>query len=140
MILRIIKAGWLSPGGYSSGGRALTALSQRPSVQSRVAAGFSEFLQKIFKAFSSCKFTLPMAHFLRLLRIRPSQCNTKQGQTHVHVQGRWCENTELPWMNGIRTYMYAYVHVYVIETHQTRQGNTTPPPETAHFLFFSKKK
>ena len=36
--------GWLSPGGHSSGGRALT---ERPLVQSRVAAGFSRF-SKIF--------------------------------------------------------------------------------------------
>ena len=26
-----------------------------------------------------------------------------------------------------------------LQTHQTRQGNTTPPTEMAHFLFFSKK-
>jgi len=41
--------GWLSPG-HSSGGRAL---SQRPLVQSRVAAGFSQF-SKILPSLTSC--------------------------------------------------------------------------------------
>ena len=43
--------GWLSPGGHSSGGRALTVLSQRPLVQSQVAAGFSQFSKNIAKPF-----------------------------------------------------------------------------------------
>ena len=36
--------------------------------------------------------------------------------------------------------MCTCIHDYISETHQTRQGNTPPPTETAHFLFFSKKK
>ena len=36
--------------------------------------------------------------------------------------------------------VHIHVHDYISETHQTKQGNTTPPTETAHFLLFSKKK
>ena len=44
--------GWLSPGGHSSGGRALhDSLSQRPPVQSQVAAGFSQFSKNIPEPF-----------------------------------------------------------------------------------------
>ena len=55
---------WLSPGGHSSGGRALTAKSQRSLVQSRVAAGFSQLSKKVFSSL-----------------------------TNVHVHVHWCMNT-----------------------------------------------
>ena len=48
-----VSEGWLSPGGHSSGGGALTAKVRGPRapVQSRVAAGFSQFSKNILKPF-----------------------------------------------------------------------------------------
>ena len=36
--------------------------------------------------------------------------------------------------------LVVHIHDYISEIHQTKQGNTTIPTETAHFLLFSKKK
>ena len=53
---------------------------------------------------------------------------------HVHA----CSIVQVQ-TKHVKVYM-RYIHDYVIETHQTRQGSTTPPTETAHFPLLFKEK
>ena len=52
----------------------------------------------------------------------------------VHVHVLYTLNVQLE--------VHVHVHdcIHVFEMHQTRQGNTTPPTETAHLHFFTKKR